>query len=84
MNFSSVKVFQVLTNGAALANTKEKGDYSYYSGPVVLIMSNETTFYDDQVVQLKSNEHFVRVGEYRYRSGGGMNKTVPAITIKSK
>ena len=52
---------------------------SYYSDPVVLIISDQkNTFYDNQVVKTPKECKVMQVGTYNYRSQMGW-KTVPVI-----
>ena len=78
---SSVKVFQALGNGAALAMCKGDGTY-IHSGPNVLLYNEQgTPYYDDQVVEAPRGKCFKQVGIYRYPTKSGMDKTVPIVML---
>lgn len=75
MDYSSFEVFQVVTDGCALAHA----DGSF--GSIVFIIPDETQkFYDDQKIVLKQDQCAQRVGTYKYSSKMG-EKTVPAVRI---
>lgn len=77
-----LEVFQVLERGAALA--KEKlGGYNI-SDLVVLIVSENDYFYDDQVIEIPKGKCARQVGVYNYVTNGGMSKTVPIVEIVDK
>jgi len=82
---SSVKVFQALTPGYALAESK--GDYKYdkyYGDPAVLLYDEEgTPYYDDQIVNAPTGKCFRQVGVYKYETKLGM-KTVPIVMMLDK
>ncbi|MBJ2188191.1 MAG: hypothetical protein JFR41_06160 [Muribaculaceae bacterium] len=76
MEFSQFEVFQVVTDGCALAHA----DDSF--GAVVLIIPNENQqFYDDQKIILNDTQRAQRIGTYQYDNQMGFGKTVPAIRI---
>ena len=77
------EILQVVSEDAALAQSEKKMRYntgtSYYSAPVVLIISDQkNTFYDNQVVKAPKDCKVMQVGTYNYRSQMGW-KTVPVI-----
>lgn len=81
---TSVKVFQALGNGAALAECKGNGS-SIYMGPNVLLYNEDgTPYYDEQIVKAPSGKCFRQVGIYRYPTKSGMDKTVPIVMILEK
>ena len=81
---SSVKVFQALGDGAALAECKGDGKYSY-TGPNVLLYNEDAQpYYDEQVINAPKNKCFRQVGIYRYPTKSGMDKTVPIVMILDK
>ncbi len=87
MNAESFKVIQVLPNGSALATYKEfsrkAGDLEY--GTVVLFQASEnSSYYDDQVIKLPKGKCFKQIGTYRYVTRQEMEKTVPVIGIFDK
>lgn len=81
------RIMQVVFEDAALAQSKRqlRGSGSYYSDPLVLIVSDQAnTFYDDQIITAPKDCKVMQVGTYKYNSQLGW-KTVPIIRfIKSK
>ncbi len=83
MDVQEYQVFQVLSNGYALATSLSNAKYGWYMGPAVLIIpGDDLHFYDQQKVAATKGKKFVQVGTYRYETPGEMVKTVPAITLK--
>lgn len=81
---SSVKVFQALGAGAALAHCKGKEKYDWYGDPIVLLYNEESIpYYDDQIINSPNGKCFRQVGIYRYSSNLG-EKTVPIVMIMDK
>ncbi len=75
MDYSQFEIFQVVTDGCALA--RANGSF----GQVVFIIPGETqNFYDSQKIVLNDKQAALRVGTYKYSSQMG-DKTVPAIEI---
>lgn len=84
VELSSVKVFQALGDGAALAECKGDGNY-IYSGPNVLLYNEEgQPYYDEQVIKTPQGKCFRQVGIYRYPTKSGMDKTVPIVMLLDK
>lgn len=76
MEYSEFEVLQVLPSGCALAYA----DNSYSA--VVLMMPDENNpYYDNQKIELKSNQSALRVGNYNYTNKMGRDMTVPAVEI---
>lgn len=76
------EVFQVLGNGA-LANCEEK-EYStsFFTGPVVYIVTDgQNLFYDDQVIEVPKGKKAIQIGTYRYQTKLG-EKVVPVIKFQ--
>ena len=81
---SSVKVFQALGDGAALAHCKGNEMFDMYGDPIVLLYNEEgTPYYDDQIVKSPEGKCFRQVGIYRYSSRMG-EKTVPIVMLLEK
>lgn len=81
---SSVKVFQALGAGAALAHCKGNEKFDMYGDPIVLLYNEEgTPYYDDQIVKSPAGKCFRQVGIYRYSSRMG-DKTVPIVMLLEK
>lgn len=80
---SSVKVFQALGDGAALAHCKGNNSY-VYGDPTVLLYNEEgIPYYDDQIVNASAGKCFRQVGIYRYSSRMG-DRTVPIVMLLGK
>ena len=77
-----LEIFQVLDKGAALA-TEKLGSYDI-PDLVVLIVSENDYFYDDQVIEIPEGKCARQVGVYNYVTNGGMSKTVPIVEILNK
>ncbi len=76
MEYSQFEVFQVVTDGCALAYA----DKSF--GTIVFILPDgNQQLYDDQKIVLGNNQCAQRVGTYQYDTKMGIGKTVPAIRI---
>lgn len=81
---SSVKVFQALGDGTALAESKGNGSY-IYNGPNVLLYNKDgIPYYDEQVVNAPKDKCFRQVGIYRYPAKSGDDKTVPIVMLLEK
>ena len=78
---SSVRVFQALGDGAALAECKGDGDYIYMGPHVLLYNEDGTPYYDEQVVNAPCGKSFKQVGIYRYSAKSGIDKTVPIVKL---
>ena len=75
------EVLQVVFENAALAKSEKKMQYSgsYYTDPIVLIISDQSNaFYDDQIVRCPKDSKVMQVGTYNYKTQLGW-KTVPII-----
>ena len=82
---SSVKVFQALGDGAALAHCKGKEEYDWYGDPIVLLYNeDENPYYDEQIINAPNGKCFRQIGIYRYPTKRGVNKTVPIVMILDK
>lgn len=72
------EVFQVLPDGAALANIKDVADW----GTVVLFLPDEgVAYYDDQRIRVPAGKRAVQIGTYRYVTSREFVKTVPVVEI---
>lgn len=81
---TSVKVFQALGDGAALAECKGNGSYFYMGLKVLLYNEDGTPYYDEQVVTAPKGKCFRQVGIYRYPTKSGIDKTVPIVMIMDR
>ena len=82
---SSVKVFQALGDGTALAFCKGDELYDWYGTTAVLLYNEEgTPYYDEQIVNASAGKAFRQIGIYRYPTKNGMGKTVPIVMLMDK
>ncbi|MBP5542249.1 MAG: hypothetical protein J6X88_11490 [Bacteroidales bacterium] len=82
---SSVKVFQALGDGAALAFCKGDEPYDWYGTTAVLLYNEEgMPYYDDQIVNASAGKVFRQIGIYRYPTKNGIDKTVPIVMLMDK
>lgn len=85
MPLKSFRIFQVLPNGSALANSSEKSKVKYnfeYGEPVVLLLPQENnSFYDDQIITVPASKTVHQVGTYRYETKSEFVKTVPIVSF---
>lgn len=85
INSYSFEVLQVLPNGNALAYTEDPDRRDSYTGPVVLLLADESShYYDEQIVKVPKGKSARQVGTYQYETNGGMHRTVPVVRIMSK
>lgn len=89
MALKSFKIFQVLPNGTALAQSTDKAVVRYpnleYGDPVVFFLPEEgVTYYDDLVIKVSSGKVVRQVGTYRYETKNEFVKTVPIVRILDK
>ena len=78
---TSLKVFQTIGDGAALASCKD-GYLSMYTGLTVLLYNeNRMPYYDEQIIDAPAGKCFKQVGVYRYRAKSGIDKTVPIVML---
>lgn len=85
MNFSKVKVLQVISDGYALANECEDTDNRYCFGTTVLVSPQRNVdYYDDMFISLPKNKCFTQNGVYKYETKGGLDKTVPILELGYK
>ena len=82
----SFEVMQVLASNVALAHSGETeyGRTTYFGTLVLLIGDENTHFYDDQIVEVKSCQVARHIGTYQYQTKMEMQKTVPVISIFDK
>ncbi len=81
------KVFQVLGEGAALANgqTHEHMDLEFFTGAVYLLTNEDGKYYyDEEVVRVPEGKVARQVGIYQYQTTSDFEKTVPIIQFMSK
>lgn len=77
MDYSQFEVFQVISDGFALAHVEDVLGVN-----VLLIPNEEQHFYDGQRINLNEDQCAQRIGTYKYSSMLGEN-TIPAIKIVS-
>ena len=88
MSLKGFRLFQVLPNGAALAQSTNKANVQYYfeyGDPIVLFLPAEgTTYYDDLILKVPSGKVVRQIGTYRYETKNEFVKTVPIVQILDK
>lgn len=72
------EVFQVLPDGAALANITD-GENRWTV--VLFLPSDGVAYYDDQRIHVPSGKRSVQIGTYRYVTNRDFVKTVPVVEI---
>ena len=86
--FKTLKVFQVLPNGSALALATKLAnpqDYDFIGESVVLVLPNEkSSYYDGKIIKLPAGKVFRQIGTYRYENKKEFIKTVPIIAYYDK
>lgn len=76
------EVMQVLDSGDALAREFEDG---LAIGKTVLFLAEDgVSYYDDQVIEIPKGKCAKQVGTFKYTTNGGMDKTVPIVSILDK
>lgn len=79
------KVIQVDNYGNALAMEKSGYGEDTYLGMVVLFLAEEgVSYYDDQIIKMPAGMCAKQLGTYRYQTGAGNVKTVPAVALRQK
>lgn len=78
---SSVKVFQALGDGAALAECKGDGSMIFMGPNVLLYNEDGMPYYDEQIVKATGGKCFRQVGIYRYPARNGTDRTVPIVML---
>ena len=87
LNLKSFEIMQVLPNGSALAHSSEKAksQYTYYGNPIVLFLPVDgSSYYDNQIIEVPAKKVVRQVGSYKYKSGAGLDKTVPIVKFFDK
>ena len=87
MALKSFEIFQVHSNGQALAFSSDKDPAKRvldYHGPTVLFLPDKNQpYYDKLVITVPENKIVRQVGTYRYDSREGV-KTVPIVSFLDK
>lgn len=78
----SFKVFQVLSDDAALVRAQSDARLDLYLGPVYLLTNDEGKYYyDEEKIKAPNGKVFRQVGIYRYPTKNDIIKTVPIIKL---
>jgi hypothetical protein len=84
MRLKSFQIFQVLSDGNALAFSSEKAPAQSiidYKGPSVLLLTDgRVSYYDSLVITVPEYKVVRQVGTFRYNSKYGI-KTVPIVSF---
>ena len=78
---NDLQVFQVLEIGA-LAHELKPTDWGTTNGLVVLIYSDNISFYDEQKIKIPKNKCARQIGVYTYETKNNNIKTVPVVEIR--
>lgn len=78
---NDLEVFQVLEVGA-LAHELKPTDLGTSNGLVVLIYSDDISFYDEQKIKIPKNKCARQIGVYTYKTRNNNIKTVPVVEIR--
>jgi len=77
---TEIEVFQVLKEGS-LARTKEKESDGVFVGPIVLLLDETGSHYDNEIIKIERGKKLQQVGVYKYASHINPVNTVPAVRI---
>ena len=75
------EVMQVIPNGALATSEETEFGISTFTGPLVLLVSNEqNTYYDGEIITVPKGKVARQIGTYQYETRMGY-KTVPIVQI---
>ena len=74
----NIRIFQVITDGIALATTSN----NVYEDTILLLDDTGKLFYDNEIIKMPTKKCAKQVGVYSYETMQGIQKTVPAVIIK--
>ena len=80
-----LEIIQVLEPSVALARTVSFGIAgNKFKGSVIVLLIDYDgkSFYDNQKIEIPTNECARQVGTYQYKSIDGLSRTVPAVVIE--
>lgn len=78
---TSFEVMQVLPDGSALARVEDTDNL----GMIVLFLADkDTSYYDNQKINVPSGKKVMQIGTYKYVTRSEMEKTVPVVEILDK
>lgn len=75
------RVIQVLDDGSALATAE---DMDHYGTVVLFPAKDETSYYDDQHIDVPKGKVLKQVGTFKYESRQEIVKTVPIVEFFDK
>lgn len=78
------RVFQALSNGAALAEGKGDGTFIYNGLNVLLYNEKGIPYYDEQIVTAPQGKCFRQIGIFKYTSKARDYCTVPVVALMDK
>lgn len=79
---NSFQVMQVLDSGDALAVEMES-QFRITQGVTVLFLHNpNVSYYDEQIINVPAGKCAKQIGTFKYRSNGGLDRTVPIVEIQ--
>ena len=74
----NIRIFQVITDGIALATTPN----NVYEDTILLLDDTGKLFYDNEIIKMPTKKCAKQVGVYSYKTMQGIQKTIPAVIIK--
>ena len=79
-----VKVMQVIKPNMALSYSTNKPDATYDREEILVLLLGDknTSYYDDQKINIPEGKSLKHVGMFQYEAQNGNNRTVPAVEIK--
>lgn len=81
INAKKLRVFQVYSDGSALAMIDDVDGY----GTVLALPAAEgCSYYDDQKISVPSGKCIKQIGTYRYTTNQHIEKTVPIVDLFDK
>ena len=77
-----VRIMQVIKPNMALAHSTEKPDEIYDRDQILVLLLGDknTSYYDDQKINIPEGKSLKHVGMFQYEAKSG-SKTVPAVEI---
>lgn len=86
IDVKQIKIFQVLQPNKALANATNKPNEIFDPDEIIVLVigDDKTTYYDDEKIDITENQQLKQIGLFQYESKGGMQRTVPVVSIVTK
>lgn len=78
INATDLRVFQVLSDGRALATVES---FSNMGMVVLLLPETDNAYYDDQSITVPRGKSLMQIGIFKYENKEEMVKTVPIVKV---